>query len=439
MKVVGRRVVLATGLSLPAGLTLTAGGCAPKPTTPLAHLYGDQWVHGAYELYGDSFGELERAAHGSAMDAYRVLAGRGIGALDGLQEREVPFFIRAQPDSGRFGIQRTVPERLTYTADMSEEDRAAAKAAWERARENIQRDYEEVRTLEWALSELLGRLVEVRSAMEKSREEQFRLTRQLREVGEGSLPYELPYQVKPSNYASVVAMLVARLEDERARLAALESAVVSVGLTVRATDAGSASLASNLRKVLLGVVHDAEGAEPDKAVFPSEGDRQGVEKRGRALAAEIEKSPEYAAWLKREREAELDQIGAFLSVLDQVTGLPTSAVFKQAVTILSGDADYLDYLKLAASIAPHGSEISSVMDTAVTLTSTVRSASGDAARLLAAAEAGDAGVLLNHSTSYARRHVNKQLAFYESAEEADQVAQALAAAPLMSRPMPKLR
>jgi len=438
-----RRTVLRIGLvspiaSLVGCATVSLVGCSSRAETPLAHLYGQGWVHGAYEMYGERYGEFERSSMRGAFDAYRVLAQKGIGSLDALQSREVPFYIRASAASGRFEVQRNVPERLTFTAGMSKRDREAATTSWKRAREHIQADYEQVKTLDWALSELLSKLMQVRSANERTRQEQFRLTRQLGQMKEGTLPFELPYQVSAKDYEMVAALLIAQLEDERGRLDALEATVVSVGLAVRATDAGSASLASNVRKVLLGVVRDAESAESGPVTFPAQDERVGQEKRGLVLAAEIRKSPEYAAWLKQEREAELDQIGSLLAVLDQVTGLNTSGVFKKAMTIFSGDGDYLDYLQLAAALAPKNTELGTVVNSAVDLTKSVRAVTDDVEDLARAVDEGGAPALLNTATPRARRQLDKQLAFFESADEASEVEQALAASSVMQGPLPAL-
>ena len=65
-----------------------------------------------------------------------------------------------------FAIQRKVPERLTYTSDMTDADRKAAEAGWKKAREHIHHDYEEVRRLDWALTRLLEQLQRIRNAIE---------------------------------------------------------------------------------------------------------------------------------------------------------------------------------------------------------------------------------------------------------------------------------
>src|SRR5262249_55233887 len=153
--------------------------------------------------------------------------------------------------------------------------------------------------------------------------------RQVLEVHAGTLPFELPYQVSKKDYELVLVLLIERLENDRMRLQGIESAIVTVGLTARATDARSASLAANLRTVLPAVVEDAAASEPRPPAFPSTPEeRERLEAGGRKLIATILKSPEYAAWQKRERDKALEQVGAILGILDQVTGLPASKVYK---------------------------------------------------------------------------------------------------------------
>lgn len=397
-------------------------GCGSRPRTPLAHLYGQGWVRGAVELYGEEYAALEARSTEDVSRAYGVLAQKGVTALDGLQQREVPYFIAVDPTTGVFELARDVPERLTFRAGMSDAERAAATAAWEKAREHIHTDYQEIKRLNWAMARMLGQLMLVRSAIQKTEEEQYQLTRQLREVREGSLPFELPYQVTSEDYTLVVAVLLARLEDDKARLAALETSVVAVGLTVRATDARSASLAANIEKVLLAVVRDADATARPPAAFPV--DPAPVRERGLALAASIEKSEGYRAWEARERDRALDQIGSLLSILDQVTGVPASAIFRQSMTVLSGDADYLDYLKLVASVAPQGSELSGVLTTAVDLTEGARAAS----------ERG----LVNTATTYARDRVDRQLVYLSDEIEAKEVRQVLSESRLAREALPAL-
>ena len=121
--------------------------CAHHEEAPLAHLYGPDWVHGAYELYAGKYASIQTSSEEHTKNAYAMLAQKGIGALDALQTREVPFFIRVDQSEQGFDIARDVPERLKFTADMSDQDRQTAQAKWEKARETIQTDYEEIRRL----------------------------------------------------------------------------------------------------------------------------------------------------------------------------------------------------------------------------------------------------------------------------------------------------
>src|SRR4029079_7849063 len=123
---------------------------ASRPETPLAHLYGPQWVSAAYEMHGQRYLALQRGAEERSTEAYGVLAQKGVVALDALQSREVPFRIRVNDAGGSFAVERRVPERLTFTSDMTDADRAAAQASWEKAREHVHTDYEEIRRLNWA-------------------------------------------------------------------------------------------------------------------------------------------------------------------------------------------------------------------------------------------------------------------------------------------------
>ena len=79
-----------------------------------------EWVHGTYAHYAKAYVDVEDQAQTSSFDAYKLLAQKGIAALDALQSREVPFFIRVAPDGASFRVERDVPERLTFSADMSQ-------------------------------------------------------------------------------------------------------------------------------------------------------------------------------------------------------------------------------------------------------------------------------------------------------------------------------
>jgi hypothetical protein len=415
-------------------LPLSGLACGGRPETPLAHLYGPAWVSGAYEQYATTYHGLQSDAEQQSFVSYRLLAQKGITALDGLQLREVPFHILVSDVGDRFGILRDVPERLTFTADMSEADREAATAGWKKAQEHIHTDYEECKRLEWALTRLLGQLGRIRAAIDTTQDEQFKLTRQVLEVHAGTLPFELPYQVSKKDYELVLVLLIERLDDDKKRLEAIESAVVTVGLTARSTDARSASLASNLRKVLLAVVKDAAASEPRPAQFPTTpADRERLEASGRRLIASILKSPEYDAWQKRERDKALEQVGAILGILDQVTHLPASKVFKTFLTLWRGTDDYLEYLKLAASFVPSGTGLSKTLEQATSLTDKVRKAK-DVADSVSKGNAPQA--LVNTATAYARKRIDKQLVFFQDKAEASEVAEALGQTPLMSAGAP---
>ncbi len=433
------------------GSAVVLAGCTRRPAeTPLAHLYGKEWVHGAYSYYAKAYVDVEEHAQEGSFDAYKLLAQKGVTALDALQSREVPFFIRVAPDGSSFRVEREVPERLTFGAEMSQADRDAATAAWKLAREHIQTDYEEVRRLDWALSELLSQITRVRYAIDEGRVEQFRLCRQLDTLGGGGeLPFQLPYQVSRADYQNVLWLLLDRIEADRERLRHTEASIVAVGLGARATDAGSASLAPNLRKVLLAVVHDAEANKAPPTEYPSEAERQRESlARSKKLHDTIEASDEYKAWLAAQLEAE-DTIGKLLSVLDSVTHLPTSSIYRQVMRIWRGGGDYLDYLKLAAAIVPGGSNVSGVLGQAVDSTERyrelVRKAGGAEAFAQSLADRAkdgklevDGAGLVNVASAGARRRLDRQLAFYKDASESASVAEELAATLLGTGPLPEV-
>ena len=294
---------------------LLVTGCASKPAeAPLAHLYGKEWIHGAYELYAGRYLDVQTGASSQTDEVYRVLAQKGVAALEALQSRDVPFFIHVNSaqSATAFAIERDVPEHLKFTADMSEADRAKATEGWNKAREFIHTDYEEIRRLNWALTRLLSQTQRIRNAIEEGRVEQYRLVSQLTELAKGeAVPFVLPYQVSAKDYADVVVLLLERLEDDRHRLEAIEGSIVAVGLTVRATDAGSGSLSASIHKVLLAVIHDADQATPRAAAFPNaEDQRAALLADGRKLFESIKASPDYVAWDKAERARNGSRSGA---------------------------------------------------------------------------------------------------------------------------------
>jgi len=439
--------------------------CAHEQDTPLAHLYGKEWVHGAYEMYAGKYAAIQTSSEEASKSAYAMLAQKGVTALDALQTREVPFYIRVDDGEQGFVISRDVPERLTFTADMTDADRAAAQARWEKAREHIQTDYEEIRRLNWALTTLLSQLQRVRSAIDNGTLEQYRLVRQLSALAEGDKPpFELPYQVSAGDYRDVLLLLLERLDDDSKRLARVESDIVTVGLTARATDANSGSLSANLHKVLLAVVTDAQASSPRPAAFPQADERARLLARGKELYATIQASPEYVAWEKRESTKAFDEIGQMLTLLDSVTGLHTSAIYRQVLDIWRGDADYLSYLKTLVRMLPGGSEVVKVADEAIELTEKARRIAGQVEKGIAIAKqaidtgrrvaSGDVklqlpdaqgmlqiakdGGLLNAGSELARSQLQKQLAFLKDQKELQEVKGLLGESGLMSSVLPSI-
>ncbi len=452
-----------------------AAGCAKKQAeAPLAHLYGKDWVHGAYALYAGSYLKIQTDAEQKSFDAYKVLAQKGVTALDGLQQREVPFFLKLSADGQRYEIHRDVPERLTFTADMSQEQRDEATHAWQVAREHIHTDYDEIRRLDWAMTELLHGIGRVRTAIDEADAELYRLCRRISEVKEGKqLDYALPYQVTREDYERILYLLLDRLDRDRARLIPLEASIVAVGLSSRATDSGSASMALNVKKVLLAVASDADAADkPPPATYPASTDELDSQlKRGLELHAKVTASPEYQAWLRAEREKETEAVGAFLALLDSATGLPTSVLFKQVMKIWNGEGDYLEYLSLAAELVPGGSSLKSVLEEGLSTTKKARQLYGkvlavkdkaleirdkarelqhdaEQAQALASAVAGggaegafeaiEGAGLVNVATREARRGVQKQLVLIQTPEEVPHIQEAMDSSWLMKNPMPAL-
>jgi hypothetical protein len=445
-----------------ASAPLWLPACAAHEQTPLAHLYGQDWVHGAYELYAGKYASIQKSSEAASHGAYALLAQKGVTELDALQTREVPFFIRVDESEHGFTIARDVPERLKFTSDMSDGDRASAQAKWERAREHIQTDYEGIRKVNWALTTLLSQLQHIRAAIEHGKIEQYQLVRQLGALEEGGKPpYELPFQVTVADYKDILVLLLERLDDDAKRLARVESDIVTVGLTARATDAGSASLAANLHKVLLAVVTDADATTPRAATFPAGvDDRAKFLARGKELAAAIQATPEYVTWEKHERTKAFDRIGGLLTIVDAMTGLHASAVYQQVLDIWRGDADYFSYLKTLAKMLPGGSAVAKVANDAIELTEKVRKVTDqvqkgfavaggalDAGKKLANGQVPDKdglvqlakdGGLLNAGSDFARSKLSKQLAFFRDQKDLDQVKGMLGDSGLMEGALPSL-
>lgn len=462
---VSRRDILGGAATLPlialvSSPPLIAACGRSAPETPLAHLYGQRWVHGAYELYSTKYSAVQTSADESSHEVYRVLAQKGIVALDALQSRDVPFYVRVDPSGSAFAIERKVPERLTFTADMTDEGRKNAEAGWKKARDHIHLDYEEVRRLDGALTRLLAQVQRIRNAIDEGKVEQYRIVEQLLQLKADPthLPYELPYQVTPKDYEEILLLLLERLEDDRTNLSVIEADVVAVGMTVRSTDANSATMAASIRKVLLSVIEDGT-VTPRAPLFPAdEGEKARLLVAARALQAKLETSPEFLAWRGAEREKQLAALGAFLQVLDQMTGLPTSNVYKTVLGVWRGDHDYLTYLKTIVGFVPHGGAVARTIVEAIEYTEKARQLSGavvaavkvassgslDAvaaeakAQITAQATAQAKGIVLNTASRFALERVNKQLSFFKDKAEVAKVTDLLAQTDLMKQVIPGL-
>lgn len=449
-----RRGFLQLGLSMAAtvapltGLSLFSACGRREPETPLAHLYGKDWVHGAYRHYADVYIEVEDRARRQSTDSYKILSRRGVTSLTNLQAREVPFHIRVARDEQSFRVARDVPERLTFRAGMTQAERDAATAHWKLARDHIHQDYIEIRHLDYALGNLLSQVQALRLASDEGRIEQYRICRQHLELSDGGeLPFELPYQVTRGDYVQVLELLVLRLERDRERTAALEASMVTVGLTARATDAGSGSLAQNLTLALLAVTRDAEALERQDSVYP-QGEALAAElTAGSLLVHRIQESEEFKSWLAAQREAE-DQLGKLLVILDSVTGLPTSTVYRQVMRLWRGDADYLDYLAAAVTLLPGGSQAMGVVKSAVERTQEYRATYRKALRLvgdvrevkerLARGDLDVGGALLNTGSQYARERLDRQLVYLRDQTQLDEAQRELESLDALRGPPPEV-
>lgn len=462
--IVTRRALLGGFATMPlvalvSSPALIAACGTREPETPLAHLYGREWVHGAYKLYADKYAGVQVSAEETSHDAYRVLAQKGVVALEAIQSRDVPFFIRVDDNAHAFAVERKVPERLMFTADMTDADRKAAEIAWKRARDHIHTDYEEIRRLDWALTRLLMQLQRIRNAIEEGRLEQYRLVEQLAELKKDptKLPYQLPYQVTPKDYEEILLLLLERLESDRARLAQIESDVIAVGMTVRSTDANSATLAVSIKKVLLAVVEDGRDPPPSPLFPADEGEKQRLLSAARALAQKIEASPEYIAWRDAEREKKLAAFGAFLTALDAMTGLPTSRIYRTVLDIWRGNHDYLGYLQTILSLVPHGSKVAAVIGEALEYTEKARKIAGTVVATVKQVEAAGSmsvdalvaqgtaiatekakGAVLNTASRFALERADKQLSFFKDKLEIAKVEDALRQTEMVTKAIPRL-
>lgn len=184
-------------------------------------------------------------------------------------------------------------------------------------------------------------------------------------------------------------------------------------------------------------------ASPGGLVPEGRDERGALSSRGEKLGHGIRGSAEYKGWLKAERDKELQQIGSLLTVLDKMTGLPVSSIYKQVLDIWSGDADYLSYLKTLASFIPGGSHVAKVVSQGIELTIKARDVTktiaegGGPDAILALAKKKGLGVL-NTQSKYATDRVNRQLAMFKTPRELEEARAALAGSPLYKGPLPAL-
>jgi hypothetical protein len=379
----GRTTLVATACLA----ALLAGGCAHKPKTPFEHLYGEAWCQGVYQGYSEQYDAVLTGAGINVKQSYSYLVREGVVALARLQSRGTPFFVGLDQASGAFQIRREVPERLTFTADMTDEDRRLATEQFELARAHIAEDYTDVQRLEHSLNGLLDTLTGIRGVIQRTEQEMFNLSQIRQAMREGDLPFEMPYQVTPKRYDDVLVLLLARLEHDLGDLRALESGILTVVLAARATDTRGQSLAGNIEVAVLASMEDQSNsaarrlppAMPDGELWISQ------HTAGEQIFARIAADPAYQQFAAA-KTAGPDPIGAVLSVIDAAYGTHLADAARAVRTMIEGgDVDYFALLKGVASIAPAGTVVGEVLDKAVMLTDTYRKAvaSVDKAKALA--------------------------------------------------------
>lgn len=445
-----RRDVLWIGGAASLGAALPGWGCSalmggtkkedrPRGDTPLDHLYGQEWVREVYRHYAKGYADIEAESKSSSKDAYRVVKRKGIGSLDALQTREVPFEFRASEERDSYTIVRDVPERLTLTADMSARQRVQAQEAWEQARAHLHKDYAEIRRLNGATSRLFAEHHRLRRSIDAGVEEQFKITRQLGLLRDNArdLPFELPYKVNRGDYGKILLLLMERLEADKGRIAAVESAITSVGLQVRSTDTGSGSLSRNVSPVLVAVARDAESAISPPLDYPvDESLRRGLAEKGKELRAAVEEAPEYRQWLKLQEQAEEVVIGGLIALLERATGLPISTAYREIQAIWRGEGDYLAHLRRLVRLVPGGSKLAQVVDVGVELTERLRDVSGEirgavdkSDQAIKTVRSKGVSLLVNAGSRYAKERVGKQLTFFETAAQLERVTEELDSIP----------
>lgn len=384
-------------LALAAIALFLVCGCAHKQKTPFDHLYGEGWCQGVYQGYAEKYESVYRGAGQSARASYSYLVRDGVGALERLQSRGTPFYVAIEPGTGRFALRREVPERLTFTADMSEEDRRRATEEFERAREHLAEDYSDVQRLEHTLNGLLDTLTGIGGVIQATEQEAFNLTRIRQSLKQGEPPFELPYQVTLKRYDEVLALLLARLEQDLNDLRALESGILAVVLASRATDSRGQSLAGNIEVAVLASVEDLATSHERRLppVMPTDEVWIAQTHVGEQVFARVVADPAYQQYAAAKGSVGPDPIGAVLSFIDAAYGTHLAEAVGAVRNILEGgEADYFALLKGVASLAPRGTVIGSVLNKAVELTDTYRKVVSTVDQALAVAgqieNAGDA-------------------------------------------------
>jgi len=76
------------------------------------------WVRGAYGLYAGKFAGVQTTRR-PELRGVQGPRQRGSSRSTALQQRDVPFTMRVSDDEAVLAIARSVPDRLTFTADMT--------------------------------------------------------------------------------------------------------------------------------------------------------------------------------------------------------------------------------------------------------------------------------------------------------------------------------
>jgi len=134
------------------------------------------------------------------------------------------------------------------------------------------------------------------------------------------------------DYEQILLILLARLEEDQQKLARSRAHILTVGLSRARRNAGSGSLVDELRKVLLAVVEDGK-SPPEVLAFPRATTSAADARERRGGSATRSSRPEFIRWVKDEKEKRLRRGSASSSVLDMMTGLKTSVVYRTAINI----------------------------------------------------------------------------------------------------------